>query len=335
MDSHNRILYSEEISSLQTQIQSQQKEIERLRSDGTAIETKLEALARELSGLRSMIKEKDRRIGELSHKLAEQEKELLSLARPADKHQWYDDITQGSSTPFVYRTRFNMLDYWGFTREKLNRLCNDVFKYKQYVIDIVMSENERDLHENHNQAWHRMRKLMEKDNMENRRNGRDCYTTAKDILADGLFTDVLLHRMRELFPELNIKKNEQDEVLELKDSVSNEPDFVINGLYRLEMKISQDHKDAKNRSKWTNKTLTIRPENLQSELLRYKDFPNLYFLRINHSDRLCCVIKYTDFRPSFSKDGSYYAKYNVKKYCSDFDKFLTTIRNLISEQIGV
>lgn len=252
------------------------------------------------------------------------------------KYEWHDDLTNGTNRHFVSDVRFSMLEGWGLTPEALSFFCKQIFKYKQYVTDIILSKDERDLFETRNESWHLMRQIMEPDGMSARRRERNCYAAAKDILVDGMFTDIILLHIHYFFPDLNIRKNKQDEALELKQQASIEPDFVINDKCYLEMKITRDSTDELNRSLWTNKTLTIRPARLESELLRYKGFKHLYFLRINYTSQLLAVIKYADFRPSITGDGSYYAKYDVKKFGNaDFEGFIKLIRNAILNKIGV
>lgn len=253
------------------------------------------------------------------------------------KYPWHNDPTNGANRPFVAETRLSMLNDWGITHDVLSFFCRQIFKYKDYVTDIILSKNEKDLYETHNESWHLMRQIMEPDDMCVRRRERNCYAAAKDILADGMFTDIILLHIRYFFPELNIRKNKQDEVLELKQQASIEPDFLINGAIYLEMKITRDNTDELNRSSWTKKSLTIKPERAENELLRYEGFrQHLYFLRINYTSKLLAVINYIDFKKSKSGDGSYYAMYDVKNYGNtDFKGFIKLIRNAIRNEIGI
>lgn len=171
------------------------------------------------------------------------------------KHDFYADKTDGRKFFTVFDQRINLLKYLGIEPIKIGDFCHRL-NYRQYIIDIIVSNDERDLHKNCNESWWTMRQIVEGFSTARLR-GRDCYHTAKDICIDALFTDLIVYFMKDLYPSFDFRKNAQDTEFDLLSSVGLEPDFWV-GKNRVEMKMSKTMADDSNRSNWTDKTFTLR-----------------------------------------------------------------------------
>lgn len=233
----------------------------------------------------------------------------------------------------VYPARLKLYHDLGLKDSDIERWC-DRFEYDEYIKHVLTSKNDRDLFEKHPQSWKIVRDIL--SDKSTRCCGRTRYATAKDLLMDGLITDIIFTGIKKLCPDLHIKKNNQDEKLSLVSNAGIEPDFEVNG-YLLEMKITKDKEDDKGRSKWAG-TFTIRPEfdEVNRELLRYSKYNTpehpLMFLRINHIDKLLAVISYDKFRPS-KTDKSYYAYYRPRQFSNNIKTFIEIIGEEIRKEI--
>lgn len=242
--------------------------------------------------------------------------------------KWVEDSgTHG----WIYWPRLKLYHDLGLKDTQLEKWF-DKFKYDDYVKHVITSKNEKDLYEQHPKSWKKVRDVLL--NRPERRKGRTCYETARDLLMDGLITDIIFIGIKSLCPDLNINKNKQDENLSLVSKAGIEPDFNVNG-YPLEMKITKDKEDDYGRSKWAG-TFTIRPGELDRELFRYSKYNSheypLMFLRINHVDKLLAVIGYDKFRPS-KTDKSYYAYYRPRQFSNNIKTFIKTIGEEIRKEI--
>lgn len=246
------------------------------------------------------------------------------------KHEFYEDPTGGRGECLVFAQRVDLLGYLGVTPFKIGDFCHRL-GYGQCVTDIIVSSDELDLWENCNDSWIAMRRKVEKFS-EARRRGRDCYHTAKDICIDALFTDLVKHFMGRLYPDFDFRKNSQDEAFDLLPSVSLEPDFRVNGAW-LEMKVAKTETDDCGRSNWTDSTFTLRAGQAKSQLLDYGRYRPLYFLRINYEEKIFAVISHSDFRPSYSRDGSYFARIRAVKIPPGMARFVQSLHDELERSI--
>ncbi|MCM1451420.1 MAG: hypothetical protein NC102_04120 [Clostridium sp.] len=241
------------------------------------------------------------------------------------KYQFYADKTGGRKACLVFKQRIALLEHLGIAPIKIGDICHRL-NYPQYVTDIIISADEKDLCDNYNESWHKMRQIAEKFS-EARLRGRDCYHTAKDLCIDAMFTDLIYRTMKEEYPTFDFRKNGQDKEFELLTNVSLEPDFALGGGAMLEMKITKTATDDVNRSNWSGRTFTLRENDLQSQLWDYKQYRPLYFLRINYEDKVFAIINYNDFRASYQRDGSYFAYIQPKKIAGNLKEFVKAIHD--------
>lgn len=221
---------------------------------------------------------------------------------------------------FIYPYRKDFYNKLGLTDSQIHNWCKK-FGYKPYIYEIISCKDDRDLYNKYPKTWKFVRDTLEGNYQ--RCLGRTCFATAKDILFDGLVTDIILASIKNYYPELHIRKNDNDEQLELNSNAELTPDFIVNvggKNYYVEMKITKNKKDEYDRSEWSKNTLTIRNNynTLKKELFRYREFNTpeipLMFLRINpgvdNEPMRLAVIGYDKFRKS-KKDDSYYAFYRL------------------------
>lgn len=246
--------------------------------------------------------------------------------------QYVEDVGGGYH---IYNQRIRLYHFLGFTDSQISQICKR-FKYDDYIEHILTCESDYELFEKFPESWKYMRDTLTEATK--RRHGRTVFATAKDILIDGMITDIILAGLNKHFPDLNIKKNGQDEKLSLMPKVDITPDFVVDG-YPIEMKITTD-KINEGRHQWTGTSLTIRRDDLDTELFRYNRFNTpehpVIFLRIKNGNPTyqLAVIEYHKFVPSkIQKDGSYYAMYKPKVFNS-YMEMLKLIYEEINKEIA-
>lgn len=251
---------------------------------------------------------------------------------------------EGSGMRLFY-DRLKFYRRLGFEDSQLQSWCKR-FNYKPYIFEILFCETDEELFNSFPETWKFVRETL-KDKTK-RRAGRTCFATAKDILMDGLMTDIILAGIKHKHPELNIRKNDVDSQLELNSRATHEPDFIVkvNGQeYYLEMKITKNKEDELGRKQWSEKTLTIRPDydGVKRELFNYSGYNTnqrpVMFLRINPclesepSSPMClAVVDYNKFKPSKKQDGSYYAFYRPSWF-KGYDEMFTNIGDEIIKEI--
>ena len=215
----------------------------------------------------------------------------------------------------VYPSRLEFYYKLGLKDSQIEKWC-DKFGYEPYIKHVLFCKSDYELYQKHYESWKYVRDTL--SSKHDRRGGRTCFATSKDILMDGLITDILIGSINHYYPDLDISKNDNDKQLSLNSNAELTPDFkvVMNGkLYYVEMKITKEKKDGSERSDWSRNTLTVRPgkyNSVNKEIFRYKKFNNKYhpvmFLRINYTGGMFAVIAYDKFKPS-SKDDTYFAYY--------------------------
>lgn len=241
--------------------------------------------------------------------------------------------TQDTGTKgWISNPRINLYHKLGFTDEQIKTWC-DYFKYHGYIYEILTCENDRELFEKYPMTWKFVRSMLLDKSQ--RRLGRTCFETAKDLLWDGFITDIIYLGLTKQCPDIIISKNNQDTKLSLLPNATHEPDFIINGRL-VEMKQNKDS------TRWSSSTITVRPgdngKELQS-LFNYSKYNTddspLYFLRINYDKNILTIVKYNDFKPSKIKygnecnDGSYYVHYTPFYFENDIKDFINTLGNAI------
>lgn len=218
---------------------------------------------------------------------------------------------------WIYWSRLKFYHKMGFTNSQLGRWC-ERFGYSSHVANILTCTKEGDLPTDTVEYIQKnlgggKRKLKDDDD-------RTSFEKSRDILMDGLCTDIIHAGTNHYYPTLKISKNKQDKKLDLVSKASIDPDFEVEidgQKYLIEMKTMKNKVDKLNRNVWSG-TFTIRKDDLEKEFSRYEKYNTrkhpLLFLRINPEDGLLAVIPYSKFRPSKSPDGSYYAYYTPIKF---------------------
>ena len=236
----------------------------------------------------------------------------------------------------VYHNRLNF--YHKLGKNQIPQDC-EIFGYDPYIEHVLTSDSDLDLYKKDPKSWEFVRNTLLPRH--ERRGNRTCFATAKDILMDGLVTDVMQNGFKNYCPELKIEKSNQDSKLSLISNATLEPDFkvYINGMvYLVEMKIANDREDSKGRKKWSG-TFTIRTEydEVNRELLRYSKYNKpihpLLFLRINPKDNYVAVIAYDKFIKSKSGDGTYYAHYRPRIF-NNLESLIKIINEEIRKEIN-
>ena len=236
---------------------------------------------------------------------------------------------KGNDNPYIYSARMKLLNTLGLQPDDILSYCKQ-FDYPDYIGEILLSKSDKDLYDKYPETWKFVRDTLETKTK--RRRGRTCYATSKDILMDGVFTDIMVYNLKKYCPDIKVNKNEQDSNLTLNENASTEPDLIINGR-RVEMKQSKDS------TRWSDKTITIRPIDgeLESGLFRYSKYNSfenpLYFLRINYDRCILTIVRYDDFRESFSKDGSYFARYTPYMFKHSMEDFSKVLGRAIKDKI--
>ena len=248
------------------------------------------------------------------------------------KYEWYEDKTGGDDNKyFSYWIRYNMLKEFGITRKNIEKLC-DFLHLLPHVKDIILARTEQELYEEHNESWKIMRDKIEPSSMNLRRHGRNCWCTARDILMDGFFTKCIELGIKKYFPELDFKINGQDNVLDIQPRVDLTPDFTIKGgKVQIEMKIKVED------TNWSPNTYTLRGKDITSQYRQYTMFAlekPLFFLRFNKTKKEFAIINFNNFRPSYSNDGTYFAKFHPISYAGiSFTQLIKLIGNEIKDKI--
>lgn len=232
---------------------------------------------------------------------------------------WKEDPTNPTKMyGYVYPHRFKLLDYLGVNHEQMLKYCYK-FRYKQYIIDCLDSDDDYNMFEKYFDSWNEMRYQGMKMSSKRRR-GRTCYNALKDLSSDGIFMDTLRYIFGKYFPDLHFIIGNGDYFFDLNSTANIDADFKFGKDEKdLEMKITSDG------TKWSNKTITIRNFNenndgVEQNLMRYmEENPDVIFLHIfDHTNPEKCggntcpkfiIFKGKDVRPSKSNDGSVYYKF--------------------------
>lgn len=245
----------------------------------------------------------------------------------------------------LFHDRLKFYRRLGFRDSQLQAWCKR-FKYKPYIYEIITCETDEELFHKFPETWKFVKETLGKKYK--RRAGRTCFATAKDLLMDGLITDIILEGVRHNCPTLKIRKNDVDSQLELNSTATHEPDFIVEvggKEYYLEMKITKNKEDLQGRKQWSGNTLTIRPayDGVKRELFNYSDYNTnqrpVMFLRINPSleteqtSPMClAVVGYHKFESSKDNDGSYYAFYRPSWF-KGYNQMFTNIGEEIKKEI--
>lgn len=220
----------------------------------------------------------------------------------------------GRNTHYVFDERKKFYNNLGLTDNQLP-ICCKRFGYEPYIEHVLVCNTDRELFEKYPDSWKFVRDILKDRN----KDGRTCFAFAKDILMDGLITDIIFSCVKKHSKNKNIhiEKSKQDSKLNLLATSSIEPDFTVNGYY-LEMKITKDVVDEQGRHTWGTDTLTVRDiyNAVNKQIKRYSEYNKespLMFLRINAKDKYLIVKSYDKFRNSYSNDGSMFVYYKGKK----------------------
>lgn len=225
---------------------------------------------------------------------------------------------------FVFFSRYNMMKESGFNFNEILKYCNDCDDIDNSIGHFITSMNEDDLMNNYPMSY----KIMNENISDSRLHGRSKFETVRDIAIDGLVSKIIIHTIQnEKDEDFYITENEQDKYLSIVKKVSITPDFIVqyndDKLY-IEMKMggNRQKEDEYNRSIWTNKTITIRPKDVERELMRYSRLEykdKIYFLRINPEKHQFSITKLTNYMKSKKNDGSFFVYHTPINYINLYD----------------
>lgn len=225
---------------------------------------------------------------------------------------------------FVFFSRYNMLKESGFDFKRILKYCNDCDDIDNSIGHFITSMCENDLSSNYPLSY----QIMNENISDYRTHGRSKFETVRDISIDGLVSKIIIHTIQnEEDTEFNITENDQDKYLSIVKFSSITPDFIVqynNDENYIEMKMGgnkQDNDDY-HRSVWTNKTITIRQNDVEREFLRYSRLEyrdKIYFLRINPKIHQFSITKLTNYKQSKKNDGSIFAYHMPINYTNLYD----------------